>query len=108
MAPIGAGPVPMPGEVFEEEKEAGWELLTAIDVITPQPARLRLRSARPSSCLDDYALQHDAPLLVVGAPAHGALASLLLGSTAWQLSRHARTPVMYVPEEPATWWRTRR
>jgi nucleotide-binding universal stress UspA family protein len=89
-----AGLVP---DDMEESRDAAWELLDAIDRITPERARLRLRRGRPAACLNDYAAQQGAPLIVVGAPEHGRLSALLLGSTAWELSRHASTPVMYVP-----------
>jgi nucleotide-binding universal stress UspA family protein len=95
----GGGAAGLPHPVMEEEnREAGWELLEAIDSITPERARLRLRRGQPAKCLDEYAALHDAPLIVVGAPEHGRLSSLLLGSTAWDLYKLATTPVMYVPE----------
>jgi nucleotide-binding universal stress UspA family protein len=38
-------------------------------------------------------------MIVVGAPRGGPLTSLVLQSTAWELSRLATVPVMYVPSQ---------
>jgi nucleotide-binding universal stress UspA family protein len=92
-----AGGAGAAGLLPQESDDEAWELLDTIDRITPERARLRLRRGRPASCLNDYAAQHQAPLIVVGAPEHGRLSALLLGSTAWELSRHGSTPLMCVP-----------
>jgi nucleotide-binding universal stress UspA family protein len=105
--PMAGATAPMPAleEVDEEHREAGWELLQQIEQITPERARLRLmRRGRASRCLEEYAASQEAALIVVGAPHHGRLLGLLLGSTAWELARIAPAPVMYVPRDFVPRW----
>jgi nucleotide-binding universal stress UspA family protein len=104
MATAAGGVAAIPMGAPEETRDTGWDLLDALDRITPKRARLRLRSGQPAQCLQEYAHGHDAPLVVIGAPDHGALASVLLHSTAWELARIATVPVMYVPERFAPSW----
>lgn len=96
ITPIAGAPAP-PVRAFSEGREAGWGLLDDLDEMSPGRARLRLRSGMPARSLEEHAAHQDAPLIVVGAPDHGPLASLVVLSTAWELVRHAGRPVMYVP-----------
>jgi nucleotide-binding universal stress UspA family protein len=105
MAAAGGGTAVRPsGDLDDEARESSWDLLEALDRATPKPARLRLRSGPPAACLNDYASHRAAPLIVVGAPDRGPLAALLVPSTAWDLARTAKAPVMYVPEGFAPSW----
>ena len=97
LSPMTGTPTP-PVEAPASVREAGWELLDQLDEIVPERARLRLRSGLPARCIEEHAAARDAPLIVVGAPDHGPIASLLFHSTAWELARLATRPVMYVPE----------
>jgi nucleotide-binding universal stress UspA family protein len=105
MAAAGGGTAVRPlGDLDDEARESSWNLLETHDRATPKPARLRLRSGPPATCLNDYASHRAAPLIVVGAPDRGPLAALLVPSTAWELARTAEAPVMYVPEGFAPPW----
>jgi nucleotide-binding universal stress UspA family protein len=105
MAAAGGGTAVRPfADLDDETRESSWELLEALDRATPKPARLRLRSGPPAACLNDYVSHRAAPLIVVGAPDRGRLAALLVPSTAWDLARTAKAPVMYVPEGFAPPW----
>lgn len=54
----------------------------------------RLLAGSPGRVLMDEA--NDADLLVVGSRGHGGFLSLLLGSTAHQVTRHAHCPVVVI------------
>jgi nucleotide-binding universal stress UspA family protein len=75
------------GKVLDRAERLGGEVLT------------RLRRGRPGHCLNGYAELLDAPLIVLGAPRRGPLASVLLGSAAWELAMIATRPIMVVPDE---------
>jgi nucleotide-binding universal stress UspA family protein len=96
-APAGVAPLPAPG-IERAARAAGWRLLERLQGSVDSHALLRLRSGPAAACLEAYADLVDAPLIVTGAPRHGALASALVGSTAWRLTSRSDRPVMLVPE----------
>jgi nucleotide-binding universal stress UspA family protein len=105
MAATGGGAVVRPiKDLDEESRESGWQLLEALDRATAKPARLRLRSGPPGKCLNDYATERGAPLIVLGAPQSGGVLARLLRSTAWDLAATATVPIMYVPEHFVPSW----
>jgi nucleotide-binding universal stress UspA family protein len=62
--------------------------------------RPRLLAGSPARVLMDEA--EDADLLVVGSRGHGGFLSLLLGSTAHQVTQHAHCPVVVVRDGKAS------
>jgi nucleotide-binding universal stress UspA family protein len=64
------------------------------------PIEERILSGRPSDVLAD--LSDQAAVVVVGTRGRGVLAGLLHGSVSQALMRHARCPVLVVPERTAT------
>jgi nucleotide-binding universal stress UspA family protein len=99
-APVAVAPVPS-REIERAAREAGWGLLERVGRSVDRRALLRLRPGPAAPCIEAYADLFDAPLIVTGAPRHGALASALVGSVAWRLTSRCNRPVMLVPEARA-------
>jgi nucleotide-binding universal stress UspA family protein len=58
---------------------------------------IETRAGVPADEILDYARRHAVDLIVVGTHGRGPLASVVLGSVAEAIVRHARCPVMIVP-----------
>ena len=72
----------------------------AVERVPPHVrAELAVRSGTPADGLLSLADELDADLVVIGAKGHGAVSTALLGSTALEVTTHARGPVLVVPPQ---------
>lgn len=89
--PMGSDPVGETAQVIEDAVKAvsrdGHDVDIKRDIITGHPAHQLVE------------LGKDAEMLVVGRRGHSALAGLLMGSVALQVSAHASCPVVVVREK---------
>ncbi|GGN65917.1 universal stress protein [Nocardia rhizosphaerihabitans] len=87
-------------EVVEREREYACSMLTAL----PGNWSYYARRGNPAQMLSVIADDHDASMIVLGAPRHGvvSLVERLLGeSVSARLIHHGNRPVLLVPEHSA-------
>ena len=73
------------------------QVAAALGDETSVPVQIDFAEGRPSRAILDYAHEAGASLLVLGSHSHSALGELLIGSTAREVTQHARLPVLLVP-----------
>lgn len=90
-------------EILEERRKIGQALLerarAAFDAL-PQPL-LFLKEGEPSQQIIAAAHEWRPDIIVLGTHGRGAVAHMLLGSTAESVARHAHAPVLIVGADPA-------
>jgi nucleotide-binding universal stress UspA family protein len=92
--PVAAGDLRMlRGQIEMQTREQIRELLRR-SVPAPAADQIEVRFGRPAQVLHETAQEADADLIVVGAKRHRPLSRWIVGSTAHDLVRVARTPVL--------------
>jgi nucleotide-binding universal stress UspA family protein len=83
----------------EARKRSAEKLDQLLAAVPPEvaDARTHILEGSPLSCINHYAGEIGAQLVVLGSHGHGIVASLLLGSVAEGMVRKSRVPVLVVP-----------
>ena len=95
-----AGPVSVPHEVVEADRQALDEAL-AVAEERGVPALTRLLVGNAAGQIVAYADDIDADLIVIGSRGLGAVGRTLLGSVSSRVLHDAKRPVLIVREVPA-------
>ncbi len=88
------------GDLWEEERSAMRQLQALADRVPGRRLGLEVLHGHPSTALREFATEGGYELIVVGTPGKG-IGKTVLGSTANELARQSRTPVLLVGEAGA-------
>lgn len=89
-------------ELVDNHRELGEALLkrVALSIVASPRPELLLREGEPSQQIIAAAREWRADVIIVGTHGRGAVAHMLLGSTAESVVRHAHAPVLTVGCDP--------
>lgn len=93
---------PLPAGLVENARQGAESRLSSLCTTAHvRPASRVVRQGRPATVIADLAVEHDADLVVVGAPGRRRGVLNMLGSTAEQLVRTSACPILLAHPLPA-------